>query len=138
MQGIWQKIKATISGFMVGRHGIDQFSIALLYTAIILNLIATFSGLSILLSIALVMLIFVIFRAFSKNNAKCYQENAWFLKTFGGIPTRIKQAYTRFKNRKEYVYFNCPECRAKLRLPRGKGDVKVTCGKCGHVFRKQA
>ena len=138
MRGLWQKIKASFQSLMVGRHGSDQFSLALLYAAVILNLIAALTGLQLLSLFAPLIFAYAIFRMFSKNNAKRYQENAWFLKTFGSIGTRIKQAYARFKNRKTYVYFDCPECHSKLRLPRGKGDVKVTCGHCGHSFRKQA
>ena len=29
----------------------------------------------------------------------------------------------------------CPQCRTKVRLPRNKGTLQVTCPNCKHVFR---
>ena len=28
----------------------------------------------------------------------------------------------------------CPECNSRLRLPSGKGKIRVTCPKCGNLF----
>jgi transcription elongation factor Elf1 len=39
---------------------------------------------------------------------------------------------------KKYKYFKCPECKSWLRLPRGVGEVTVTCGKCRHAFKQKA
>ena len=51
---------------------------------------------------------------------------------------QARQAHTRFKNRKVYLYYRCPQCRAWLRLPRNIGEKTVTCGKCGATFKKKA
>lgn len=138
MQGFFAKFRAACARFMMGRHGADSLSTALVYAAIVLNLLALIPYMGFLSTLSLLMLIYAIYRMFSKNNAKRYAENAWFLKHFGGIPTRVKQAYTRFKNRKKYLYFDCPDCHAKLRLPRGVGEVTVSCGRCGKSIRKSA
>ena len=42
---------------------------------------------------------------------------------------------TRFKERNTYKYFRCPQCKQKLRAPRGRGKIQVTCQKCHHVFQ---
>ena len=42
------------------------------------------------------------------------------------------------KNMRKYKYFKCPECHARLRLPRKVGEVTVTCGKCHHAFKQKA
>ncbi|MEG2860355.1 MAG: hypothetical protein RSA12_10720 [Clostridia bacterium] len=138
MQGLWWKIKAAMQRFMTGRHGADQLTIALIYTALVVNLIALVPVLRGLSMLSMIMLLYAIFRTLSKNNARRYQENAWYVKRFGGMPGKVKQFFVRLKNSKKYVYFDCPECHAKLRLPRGAGEVTVTCGKCGHALRKKA
>ena len=52
--------------------------------------------------------------------------------------TRLSQARVRFQKRKEFKYFKCPQCKSILRLPRGVGEVTVTCGKCRHSFTHKA
>ena len=43
----------------------------------------------------------------------------------------------RYSQRKDYKFFRCPSCHAMLRVPRGKGKVKVVCRKCGTSFVKK-
>jgi glutaredoxin len=33
------------------------------------------------------------------------------------------------------LIIECPECRSKLRLPKNKGTLEVTCKSCGELFR---
>ena len=40
---------------------------------------------------------------------------------------KIKFKYTQYRN---YKITKCPNCNQKLRLPRGKGKIVVTCKKC--------
>ncbi len=138
MQQWWWKVKAALSRFMIGRHGVDQLSLALLYLGIALNLLALIPYLGGLTLAALAVIIFAVYRVYSKNNAKRYRENAWFLQRFGDVPRKARQLFTRLKNRRKYLYFDCPQCHAKLRLPRGAGNVTVTCGRCGHKVEKKA
>lgn len=44
---------------------------------------------------------------------------------------------TRFKQRKDFVFLNCPKCKKTLRLPRNKGKLLVTCPLCGFQFHKK-
>ena len=50
----------------------------------------------------------------------------------------IRQFINRLRNIRKYKYFKCPQCHARLRLPRKVGEVTVTCGKCRHAFKKKA
>lgn len=34
----------------------------------------------------------------------------------------------------DYTVITCPECRARMRIPKGKGKLKIKCSKCNHVF----
>lgn len=116
----------------------DQLTLALLYTGIALNLLALIPYMGFLSAVSLAMMIFAIYRVYSKNNLKRYKENAWFLKRFGGLPTKLRQGFVRLKNQRKYLYFECPDCHAKLRLPRGVGQVTITCGQCGRAIHKKA
>lgn len=137
MRGFLYKIRAALSRFMIGRHGVDQFSITMIYASVILNLLALVPLFSIFSTLALFLLFYSLFRILSKNNQKRYAENAWFLKHFGDLPSKARQLFARIKNARTYVYFSCPQCKAKLRLPRGAGDVTVTCGRCGSRIQKK-
>ena len=142
MQSFWQKFKAGYYKFMQGRYGADQLGLAVIWASLILNLIAAMCGspaaAGILNLISTAGWVWALWRLLSRNKSKRYAENQWFLTRWAKIKTPVMQAVTRFKNRKKYVYFTCPECHMKLRLPRGVGKVTVKCSKCGHSFEKKA
>ena len=132
------KVKAAIQRFMVGRNGADDFSFALLITALMLSILSSVVGSSILSLLSMAAYIYCIFRMFSRNVSKRYSENQRFVEWKRKSTTSVSQAWVRAKNFRKYKYFKCPECHALLRLPRKVGEVTVTCGKCRHAFKKSA
>ncbi|MBQ8955297.1 MAG: hypothetical protein IJ048_14415 [Clostridia bacterium] len=142
MQSFWNKFKAGFFRFMQGRYGADQLGLTIIWASVILNLIGALSGngalhgLFNLLSTA--GWVWALWRLLSRNKARRYAENQWFMTHWARVKTPVMQAAARFKNRKKYVYFTCPQCGMKLRLPRGVGNVTVKCSKCGHSFEKKA
>ena len=42
----------------------------------------------------------------------------------------------RFSERKEYRFYRCPVCKKELRVPRGKGKIRIKCP-CGNAFTKR-
>ena len=97
--------------FMYGRYGGDKFSLFLLVIALVLSLFgALFWPIAL---VADVVFLYVLFRMVEQ----------WF---------RFQR--TRFRERKTYKYFHCPHCRQRLRAPRGRGKIQVTCQKCHNVF----
>lgn len=135
---MWQKFKAGLRNFMSGRNGADQLSLALLISGIILSLLSTLLRLGLLYYVGLAAYIWAIFRMFSRNVVKRREENTRFINFRQNYRSSIRQFFTRLKNIKKYRYFRCPECKARLRLPRKVGEVTVTCGKCHHQFRQKA
>jgi len=130
-------------GFFHGRNGPDQLNIALLVLGLVMSFLARFTGSSTLEVISIGLFALSLFRMVSRNLPRRRQENAWFLektKRFrrGGAQsggsytsqTRVK------KDRANYVYFKCPQCKQNMRAPKGKGKVRVTCSKCKTVFEK--
>jgi hypothetical protein len=41
----------------------------------------------------------------------------------------------KLKDKRKYIITCCPKCAQKLRIPRGKGKIIITCSKCGSEFR---
>ena len=135
---ILQKLRAGIQKLMTGRRGADELSLALLIAGVVLSMISSIFRWGIVYWLSLALYIFALFRMFSRNIEKRYGENAAFLKLWHGKSAGLKQFLNRLKNMKKYKYFKCPQCQSRLRLPRGVGEVTVTCGKCRHAFKKKA
>ena len=135
---MWQKIKDGLRSFMMGRNGSDQLSFALLILGIVLSLLTSITRIAIFYYLGLVAYIWALFRMFSRNTVKRAAENAKYLEISRSFKTNISQFFVRLKNMKKFKYFRCPECKARLRLPRKVGEVTVTCGKCHHQFRQKA
>ena len=135
---MWQKIKDGFRSFMMGRHGGDQLSLTLLIVGIVLSLLSSITRIMVFYYLGLAAYIWAIFRMFSRNNTKRTAENAKYLDFMQNFKTNFSQFFARLKNMKKYKYFRCPECKARLRLPRKVGEVTVTCGKCHHQFKQKA
>lgn len=75
-----------------------------------------------------------IFRVFSRNIAKRQKENTRYLYRVQKCERRFASLKQRWKDRKTFKYFRCPQCRQMIRAPRHKGKIRVTCSKCTHVF----
>lgn len=135
---MWQKFKDGVRNFMIGRNGADQLSMAMLIAGIVLSLLTSITKLAIFNLLGLVILVLTIFRMFSRNLEKRRAENQKFVNFRANFGTNAKQLMNRLKNMKKYKYFKCPQCGARLRLPRKVGEVTVTCGKCKNQFKQKA
>ena len=132
------RFQQSLIRFMAGRRGQDQFCIALFAVGLVFWLLSAIFGSFVFSLLSVAAWGYGIFRGFSRNIPARERENQWFLKRFGGIITKVKQAYVRFKNRKIYLYYRCPQCKSWLKLPRNIGEKNVTCGHCGANFNKKA
>ena len=122
---------------MAGRSGADQFSRFLSYVALALIVANLFVRSTVLWVLALLALVYTYYRMFSKNVARRREENGRYLQLQYKLTGGVKNRADRWKQRKEFVFFRCPDCRAMLRVPRGKGRIRVTCRKCGNAFEKK-
>lgn len=120
---------------MVDRYGTDQLSMALLTTGMILLAITLpFKGVIIRL-LPLIPIIIAYYRVFSKHIYKRQQENFKFIRFYTPIYKRFNIWIKRFKERKTHRYLKCPTCKQTLRVPKGKGNITITCPKCKNDFR---
>ena len=133
----FQKLGNAFSRFMYGRNGSDQLGWASIVLLLVLNTVNLFmrSGSetvhTILSTASLLLMVWILFRMFSRNLPKRRRENAWFL---AKIVNPVKNRRMRSMD-KQHKYFTCPNCRTVCRVPRGKGNIIITCPKCGGSIR---
>lgn len=123
--------------FMSGRNGADHFSRFLSYAVLVCILLDVFIRGSVFYGIALALLIYNFFRMFSKNLSRRRAENAGFLQLQNKFLSGFRNWKERRKQSKDYAFFRCPSCKSMLRVPRGKGKIRVTCRKCGNTFERR-
>ena len=127
--------------FLDGRYfRSDELSIALLSVTVILGISGLIAGIPMLYYLADVFFLVYIFRNYSRNIERRVAENAKFMEIFGPFFRKVaepfKNVFNRVRDRKTHVYLKCPSCKQTLRLPRGKGKLKVSCPKCKTEFYK--
>lgn len=129
-------MKDKIRRFMMGRYGMDAFGKFLMVVVLILWILDMFLGSKILYSWALLLMIYVYYRMFSRNTAKRYQENLKYLQIKNKIISKFKGQQSQMKQRKTHHIYHCPNCKQKIRIPKGKGRICITCPKCKTEFTK--
>ena len=139
--GFFQKVGNAISRFMYGRNGPDQLSLAMVWSALLLDIVGAFiknETVGGILGLVSSVLLFVsLFRIFSRNLQKRRAENGKFLeKVWWPLKRKFGKARQQSQD-KEHKYFTCPNCRTVCRVPRGKGKIVITCPKCrGQIHGK--
>lgn len=123
--------------FMQGRYGTDQLSLFLLVLYLIITIVATGFNLPIISYISLALVLWCWFRIFSKNKYKRSGENTKFLRMVYPITSRVHTKRKEWKERKTYRFYTCPNCKQRLRVPRGRGTLTITCPKCKTKFDKR-
>lgn len=132
------KIQSALYRFMSGRYGTDQLNTFLLIFALILMLLNLFVIKSTFIStLVWVILIFNIFRTYSRNIYKRRAENDKFLSLTKPFRQRLNIIKSN-KNDHEHKYFLCPNCQQTVRVPRGRGQITITCPKCHNKFDKKS
>lgn len=124
--------------FMQGRYGSDDFSKFLVgvgMAMIILNLLTRSSIFNLLFWVCL---IYSYFRMFSKNYSARYAENQKFLSLKNQFKYKLENHKRLREQKKIYHIYSCPYCKQKIRIPKGKGTIIVTCPKCKQEFGKRS
>lgn len=123
--------------FMTGRNGADNLSRAVSFVSIALLVIGLFTDVEasrVLWVFAVLGVGYVYFRIFSRNVYKRQAENRKYLNMTAGARAYFRGLKERWSQRQDYKFFRCPSCRTLLRVPRGKGKIKLVCRKCGTSF----
>lgn len=123
--------------FMTGRNGNDalnRFLLVIDFALIVLSIIFSKAMSRFLMPLAIALLGFTYFRMLSRDLARRCMENYKYLMVKEKAMSRLRLIKERWSQRKDYKFFTCPACRATLRVPKGRGKVKIVCRKCGNSF----
>lgn len=129
-------MREKLQRFMMGRYGMDEFSKFLMIVWLVLWGIDLFINSGILSLLSLGLLVYMYYRMFSRNIQKRYQENVKYLNIKNMIISKFRSEKSIMKQRKTHHIYKCPTCKQKIRIPRGKGRICITCPKCKTEFTK--
>ena len=136
-----------------GRYGNDRLNRTLFIAAI------AASALSLLFSVLRVIVVPTVFsvlswalllaaqwRMFSRNFYARQQELSVYMRLENSVLNWWKSNFRQragnvrsfSRERRKFKYLVCPHCAQKLRVPRGKGKLRVTCTKCGYKFEAKS
>ena len=124
-----RRIRGWLLRFMEGRYGPDKLNSFLLWTAVILMVIGLFIPNAtvrlILMAVYYTLWGWSIFRMLSRNTWKRFDEN----KRYVAFLARLRD--------RDHRYYRCPKCRQKVRVPKHKGKISITCPKCKEKFQRK-
>lgn len=138
--GVFRKIGNALARFMYGRNGMDQLNLTLIWTGLLFDIVSMFvlrrqaTVGSILYYISVAIWVYVLFRMFSRNLGRRQEENGRWLRFVWNLKNHSSGAKTRHAD-KEHKYFTCKNCKTICRVPVGKGNIEITCPKCGAKIR---
>ena len=130
-------MRERLARFMAGRNGNDQLNTFLLVVTVVLLLLSSIFTKklgAILYPLTLALLGYVYFRMFSRNLYRRRAENEKFIRWRMKQAASLRLSKERWAQRKDYKFFTCPSCKTVLRVPKGKGKIKLVCRKCGTSF----
>lgn len=131
-------MKQKIQHFMMGRYGADQLGQLLLGCSVVLLLISLFTRLDIFYILALGLMGYEYYRMMSKQVERRFAENQKYLNWRYQLVVKWNRKKEHFKQRKVYHFYKCPSCKQKVRVPKGKGKICITCPKCKTEFIKKS
>jgi len=131
--------------FMYGRYGVDAYSnwltkvaLALSISSLVLSIFDANVISSLLYWTSIAMFIFSMVRIFSRNIPKRAAQNQKFIYKMAAFKKRFATEKSVFSQRRFYHFYRCPSCNQRIRIPRGKGKIEISCPKCRTTFIKKS
>lgn len=143
--------RAKLYQFMQGRYGFDAFGQFLIIASMVIILLSNFIRFHFVYLAGIALLIYAYFRIISRNIYKRQSENQKYL--------AIRAKFSRNKNKgtvnpwkkgstnagygsgaaggnenSQFNFYRCRNCGQTVRVPKGKGTIKITCPSCGNSF----
>ena len=128
------KYTISLTYLMRGRYGTDDLIKLMLGIAVVLIIIDIFVRSWLVDALTVLLLIYIYCRMFSRNINARYMENQRFL----GFISRFRGGRTSgFSRDQSHRILRCPGCGSQLRVPRGAGNIMISCPHCGTKFQKK-
>jgi len=140
----------TVTEFMMGRYGYDEFSKFLIVLSMLLLVVTAVFNIKILYLVAILIMAFAYYRMGSKRIKARKRENDFYLNmiVYKLFPKKKAAAealmektvkYSTFEKSQElgeddivYQCYKCRGCGQEIKLESGQGVVKVICPECGN------
>lgn len=124
--------------FFEGRYGMDTLGIAITIAAMLFALAGNIAQSFIVQIPVYLLIVWELVRYMSRDRSARYRENEQFVKYASRFNDRFlkpiakwyKLQKNRFRDRKTHKYFLCPKCKSALRVPKGRGEITITCPVC--------
>ena len=130
--------------FMQGRYGVDELSRFTMGAALVLIILTMFITMfnrnlgSIFDFLGIAAIVYAYFRIFSRNIQQRYAENQKYLNYRYQMAVKWNRFKKHLAQRKNYRFYKCPQCKQKVRVPKGRGKICITCPKCRTEFVKKS
>ena len=123
---------------MYGRYGVDQLSRVYMGVTLVCLVLSLFTRWTLFYIAGMVLLIYSYYRMFSKNITKMSAQNQKYLNWRYGLAVKRQKARMHMEQRKTHRFYKCPQCAQKVRVPRGRGKICITCPKCKLDFIRRS
>lgn len=127
-------MSARLAAWMRGRNGTDELATCALVLALLLVIINLFVHTFFLSVLALLLLVYAWWRMASRNIEAREKENRAFVRLLGPVRPWVRNPAAAFKEARTYKHLTCAKCGRKMRVPRGKGKLRVRCPQCNEQF----
>ena len=131
-------MREKLQRFMMGRYGNDKMNQVLSYVVLVMMILGIFLRVRVCYWLAIVGVAYMYFRMLSRNISARYAENQAFLKHYYRLTGWFFGKKSDMTRNKGYHIYKCPQCRQKVRGPKGKGKISIHCPKCGNDFIKRS
>lgn len=141
MRNFFGNLGYRLRQWMQGRYGNDEFNRFLSVAALVFIVISLFGRLFYPLTFfyipGVLILIYTLFRSFSKNHYARSKERNFYVNIKNRFLGFFRLQQRRWRGRNTSRYYRCPECRTIIRVPKGRGKIQITCPKCRKQFIKR-
>lgn len=122
---------------LYGRNGIDQLSLAILIFGAMTLILAQLIRMPLVGVVYWLCMFLFFYRTLSRNTYRRREENMRYLLLMKRVRDWFRLRGRMIREARTHTYLKCPRCGQRIRAPRGKGRVVITCQKCRGSFGKK-
>ncbi len=127
-----------LAEWMNGRNGPDELGVSVTMLAVVMLLLNIFVQTFVLSIIALLLIGYSVWRLLSRDVESRETENVVFLDFVSPVMPWFRNPGGAMTELRDYKHLACPECGQRVRVPRKKGKIRITCPKCQAKFEAKS